>query len=162
MRQHWQQLNKKERYVVIGSLILAILVLSHFIFFQDDNKNAKNESVNTPVENTKEKETSRITFFHVSRPICSLAIPSDWEGRYRVRDKGEEAVFEYIDNGNSKEFFSIKKTNENNGNEILLNKNGKNYLFKLSTTIEKKETVISDFKEMIDDIETVKKSFKCF
>ncbi len=89
------------------------------------SKNTSNNIIaNRKIENKvlerskKEITYSRVSFFHTKPVYVSLSIPSTWEGRYRLEEKGNIASFMYIgDPENVVNLFSIKLFSENEYNK---------------------------------------------
>jgi hypothetical protein len=102
------------------SASLAVLIAFIILLFIKPNKiEAPIESIKTEINNDQAEKTealsripdyqySRVTFFN-GRPVrASLAVPSHWEGHYRLKEQGNEAVFYYIGDDKEDPFLWIR------------------------------------------------------
>lgn len=162
-------LTKNEKQVLIISVVLACFLLVWHFFGFFSKKSVKNNKADEVVNQQVilPPKFSRITFFHTTKPICTLAIPEAWEGKYRLQDSGGIAHFLYIQEDGNPELFYIKKykkeekINEDNEKKIWENKTDF-YVSNLSTNSVDKFVHKEEFKKMIKDFDEIVKTFKCF
>ena len=103
--------NKNKFSLIFFSLLIIIIVFIGYIFrdeesFEVEKDGLKAEplmsNVNLPLK------YSRISFFNTHETRASLAIPEEWEGKYRMKETGNQVTFYYIgDSSKELELFSI-------------------------------------------------------
>jgi hypothetical protein len=159
--------NKKQ--ILIISVILAVFLFFIVIYGVFLKKEVQNNETSDVVETqmTLPLKFSRITFFHTTKPICSLAIPEAWEGKYRMNDSGSEVHFLYIQDSNQAELFYIKKYKKNDKIDELIERKifeTKNniYVTNLLTRDVDKSEKGEEFEKMIKDRDGVLENFRCF
>ncbi|MBU4216340.1 hypothetical protein L6270_02115 [Candidatus Parcubacteria bacterium] len=162
-------LTKNEKQVAIISIIMACFLLVWHIHGFFPKRVAKNIEIDEAVgqQIPLPPKFSRITFFHSAKPICTLAIPEAWEGKYRLRDNGSEAHFLYIQEEGDPELFYIKKYKKNgkmdevNEKKILETKSNV-YVAGLSTQGVDKFVHKDEFEKMTKELAEVLNNFRCF
>ncbi len=161
----------RDRRVVF--LLIFVVLFFLLIFFIAKNKAEErvvisgndNEQV---VHEVGDRKFSRITFFNLNIDMrSSLAIPEDWEGKYRVKEGGDKIVFSYVvDPVVSYEIFTLSYVSINKWNTAELGKNkiiekGGNIVFyELPGALDSSEKFKKDLMMMRNDIEEIMKSFK--
>lgn len=86
------------------AVLLIITLLIWWFYFRVDKKIISNTSQlieelksDSNIESGKAPENyNRVSFFHQAPLTCSLAIPTDWEKKYRQKEKDNNAVFYYL------------------------------------------------------------------
>ncbi|MCK5416499.1 hypothetical protein KAI92_03670 [Candidatus Parcubacteria bacterium] len=153
-------------------LLAVIFLLLHFFYFK--NKDVANQENIFPIVNKQEiknRKYSRITFFNLNEKAkSSLAIPEDWEGKYRLKESGNEIVFSYIVNPlESYNIFSISYYDidewKQSGTLKIMEKN--DYIFEYDINhldkiedIDIKDINYDDYMFMINDVDEIVKSIK--
>ena len=145
--------------VVLFIAFLLLIVVSFFIF----NKNNKGQEI---VEVVVEEEIfdcdsidySRISLFNASKDRVSLNIPANWEGNYRLKEEGSQAIFYYLSkDGSASEMFSLRKGgNSNEVDKIICSKNDLNFSLD-SSSLE----IAEYYSDISNEFLCVKKSIKC-
>ncbi len=149
-----------KKKVIIISFIIIFLLLAVFLFFV---LNKKNELDKLPIEkkvfDCDSINYSRISFFNTSKNRVSLNIPESWEGNYRLKEEGNEAVFYYLqDDGGINKIFGISKK-EKEGEEvdnIICEKENLKYVLNISNFKSMK-----NYNNIIDTLDCVINSIKC-
>jgi len=160
-------LNKKEKKIVLVSIIGVGLLLSGLILWYKKTSKIVEDADTVEQQTPLPPKFSRITFFHASKPICTLAIPENWEGKYRLQDSGGVAKFLYIKEADNPELFYFKKYKKNEKinseteRKVFENKSSV-YVVSLSTQNVDKFVNKNEFVKMTKDFDEVLKSFKCF
>lgn len=167
----------RRRQVVAISIVMAALLLSFFIFSHKKELKDVKESDSVARQEKLPPKFSRITFFHTVKPICTLAIPDYWEGRYRLQDNNGIARFLYIQEVGNPELFYVKRYGKNKDeyphftgdgwsddkNERRIEESKDNiYVVGLSTGNVDKLVHEEGFEKMTTDLDEILKSFKCF
>jgi hypothetical protein len=154
---------------IIMFVVIVLVCFSAVYFIFSPKKELKNTKSNEMVgkEVSLPPKFSRITFFHKTKPICSLAIPESWEGKYRLQDSGDEAHFLYIQELNNPELFYVKKYQKNTkmneiGERLILENENNFYTASLSTQNVDKFVNKLEFEKILKDLDEVLRSFKCF
>ncbi|MEA3398386.1 MAG: hypothetical protein U9R06_01440 [Patescibacteria group bacterium] len=153
--------------LIIGA---AIIFWRLFIGSRPDAEETAKPAAAKPAEPAKYNEPinySRVTFFHAMPLKCSLAVPEDWEGKYRVKTAGNKAIFYYVANPSAQvELFFIKTylaDAESAANEEkILAKNDTYYTYSLSTVNEEAIVNQKDFIAMQYQSQELAKTLKCF
>jgi len=167
--KYFNSLTKNEKQVLIISFVLACFLMAwhvHGLFFKKD---AKDEVVNDIAQKqiSVPPKFSRITFFHTTKPICTLAIPEAWEGKYRLQDSGGIARFLFIQETGNPEIFYVKKYKNKEKIDVANEKKiwedaSSLYATSLSTQNVDKFVHKEEFEKMLKDFEEISKTFKCF
>jgi len=159
----------KDKRVSVVLFVLAGLLLFYLFFgvlYKKWSKNTK-ETKNMETQSVLPPKFSRITFFHTAKPICTLAIPEEWEGKYRMQDAGGAAHFLYIEEVGNPELFYIKKYDKSNKikneNEKMIWEN-KSFVYVLGLSTRGSEKIVNkeEYAKMIKDLDEITKTFKCF
>lgn len=155
--------NKTTKKILIALIILILIFVVFFIF---KDRAGKNNKSNLNLDESSQKEIisySRINFFLTSPNKASLSIPDYWEGNYRIKEEGSEAIFYYLDKKrNTTELFRItyvKKDSEffYDSTELITENDDYNfYLIKNDNTYLDEDL----YHKMIDSINDTIKSFK--
>ncbi len=166
------RLNNK-KIIIFFFLLVSIIIL----IFYDNKINKENiESLrNSPVVEEviqRSGNTSRVTFFHSLPNIGSLAIPEEWEGKYRIKEEGNIAIFYYI--GEPEKIlpiFSVEtyskqewedKKNKNKNKEIIKSQDDNMYVYSLNNNYPQAGEKAKEFQEMQKEIPKILESFKVF
>lgn len=159
--------NKKQMLIILAIFVFFLSAwVVNGVLLKRVLKNKEIEQVKTEQAPLPPK-FSRISFFHTAKPICTLAIPENWEGKYRLQDNGGVAHFLYIQDVANPEIFYIKKyekgdyANKESEKKIFENKNVV-YVIGLSTQGVNEPVNKDDFEKMTKDLDVVLKNFKCF
>jgi hypothetical protein len=153
---------KYKKYIIILALLIIVGFVLYFVQKAKHKKTA--QSAQMPIEERK-ISYSRITFFNASIHRASLAIPSYWEGNYRIREEGDTVLFLDIGNPSApKELFWIshkdladwEKSQSKQGWQEIGRVEKTVFLFKLSTA--KKEDS-PDFTMRLSEAKDFMKSF---
>lgn len=163
------RLNNKKIIIVFFLLVFVII----FIFSDNKIKKENGESlINSPeVEETiiRSGNTSRVTFFHSLPKIGSLAIPEEWEGKYRIKEEGNITTFYYIGEPEKATLiFSIEVypeqewENNNKDKEIIKSLDGNIYVYSMNNNYPQAGDKVKEFQEMQKEIPKILKTFKVF
>lgn len=150
--------SKKNLFIIIS--LLLVLGVGYFLFH-----NTKKVVVEEKVDfNTR--NLSRVSFFHGKGFKCTMAIPGDWEGDYRMREKGNTVSFSFIiDPDNSPEIFSVrfyKESDQISEKEQEIMRLENNILvYELSTVNDLKIEKGEEFSRMKQDVPDITKTLKC-
>lgn len=167
--KYFNSLTKNEKQVLIISIILACALIFWRVngFLSQGVSKDNGEDDATEQQAALPPKFSRITFFHAAKPICSLAIPENWEGKYRLQDNGDTAHFLYIQEAGNPELFYIKKyKKEGDINKEVERKiwGNKNSVYAASLSTQGVDELVNkdEFEKMTNDLDGVLKNFKCF
>lgn len=163
---------------IITIFIVVILPAAAVLFVFNLKKESANEIGSEEVKLREKAITeldpdkmSRITLFNSDQDRISLAIPEWWEGKYRLKEAGSEAIFSYIDKeGASTGLFTIKKyvpddwgvtSRENRpAEEAVLQKSDYVYTYFLSTVKQADDVSDKEYGQMLSEVELVIKTLK--
>lgn len=92
-----------KRLFKITFTLLAVIIVGgiavYFVYFNQPEESVRNEP---PAKEWQEmtldeqKRFSRVTFFHSGPYMASLAIPAEWEGKYRMETEKKRVNFVYL------------------------------------------------------------------
>ncbi len=104
-------------------------------------------------------EYSRISFFNGASVRASLNIPEIWEGKYRMKEEGDSAIFYFLDkNAQAEKMFAIiKKNNFAPGEKVICEKDDFKFVMERYQSVA--DTVLADFQTGLDFIA---QSAKCY
>ena len=164
--------NQRPLIILIAVLVFIMILFSIFI----DNKIKKENGAYLknlpPAEETirRSGNTSRVTFFHSLPAIGSLAIPEEWEGKYRTKEEGNIVTFYYIGEPekispiflveiySEQEWKDLKYKNK----EIIKFLNNKVYVYSLNIDNPHTGRKAEEFQEMQKEVRKIIESFKVF
>ncbi len=160
----------KVRKIII--LLIIVVLFFGLMFFVDNNDGdeifAEDKNIYQIDKEIEDRKFSRITFFNLNKEMrSSLAIPEDWEGRYRVKESGNKITFSYVvDPVVSYEIFSLRYVPREdwNSNEIgsteIIEKEKNIVYYVLGDNINISQELKNDLQLMRNDIEEIVDSFK--
>lgn len=154
--------NRNKNLVIFLLVLLVVLVFVFFIVKRE-------KEIIAPIKENKEvvRNFSRITFFNSNSKIkSSLAIPEDWEGKYRIKESGGKVEFSYIaDPEKSYKFFEVgySDLNEYEKSDSFLDiteKNGYIFYYRILKEDGPEGGTKDGYLKMIDDLKVVVDSFR--
>lgn len=167
------KINKKFLIIIIIIIIIFLAALFGLRFFNkiNGNNNQQNLSpdVEKPITPRTFKNFSLATFFHRSDYICSVAMPEEWEGKYRQTDGGDTVYFYYIGNNKNdnllfyikhidiSEYKSNKDDYKDNKMEVLLNDKYA-YISELNKT---DSGLDNEYSIMLKEVDNIISTLKC-
>jgi len=157
-------------------LVVCFVILSLFLFFKDDkgqnyvdNKgdidSASEEGQLTDAKKEKKKSEqkitySRISFFHTKPVYASFSIPSDWEGKYRMKEQGDTVSFLYINGGDGNNLiFSVQLLKQSDNNKAFASKYGYDFILLDNSD---NNTTNDELNAMRGHVKTILNSIKIF
>lgn len=161
-------IKKRKTFIIVAC---AVVFISTVVFLLVKNKGLENKPASQVfLPETGAITYSRISFFNNSAVHGSVKMPDYWEGKYRLIEEGNKAIFFNISNPEKQsEIFYIKiydsgvwqETKENKLDEIeITEKNNKIFVYKLSTGKFGDGKENRENKKMINDILLIIASFK--
>lgn len=170
-------LTKKLKIIGIA-VAVTLLLFSAWQFSIKKNSDQPDEPAPVAQESSEDKNKepisySRASFFIVNPIKASIAIPDDWEGKYRIQEKGNAARFYYIEDPEAQvelfiilyysvaEWEKIKKKKDNQAVEITTH-DSTIFVYELSTEELLPHNQISGYTEMRGDILDIISTFKSF
>ncbi len=166
MKKHWKSLNKNEKNIIIIVLVVVVALLFWLVRGYNTKTNVEMAIEQPDIKKVEKQERkySRISFFHTKPPICSLAIPEDWEGKYRIDNSDKVARFKYIGGGESVDIFSIRKSESVVQKKVKDSKKIGDYWIYLDLSTESNVFSVNneEYEAMKGDYEQIFKSLKCF
>jgi len=156
-----------KRLLKIIFILLAVAIISLMAVYYY-NRPKEQAAVKAPAKDWQEmsleeqQKHSRVTFFHSGPYMASLAIPTSWEGKYRLDQQGKQARFLYLNGrSDSRPLFSLSYCRVNScdidGRRIA---HKKDVEFVLKTHDKQGKT--GRYKQMLDQVENIISSFKAF
>jgi hypothetical protein len=164
----------KNKKIIFYSALAAFLILAAIVIannrLKKENTLATKNSQVIETKASRSGNTSRVTFFHTRPSIGSLAIPEEWEGKYRVKEEGNTVIFYYIGQpDNITPIFSLTVYSEtawtgqkNNNQKLIKSQDGSVYVYDLNADSRPAGDKVKEFLEMQQDIEKIIESFKIF
>ena len=152
-------MTKKVKKIGILLIFLLLVVVSFFIFNKDNrDQEVAIVVVEEEIFNCDSIDYSRISLFNSTKDRVSLNIPANWEGNYRLKEEGEQAIFYYLaEDGSASEMFKIsKRKNFTEVDKIICSKNDLSFLLDSSSLNEGEYN-----RNISNEFLCIKKSIKC-
>lgn len=131
------------------------------IFFFVFNKNTElDETVaEKKIFDCDSIDYSRLSLFNATKDRVSLNIPESWEGKYRLKEEGNKAIFYYLlESGSANEMFVInKKIESSNDDKVVCEKED------LKVVLDIYDLESEEYSDkIIETWECVIESIKCY
>ncbi len=151
------KINRKIGILLIIFLLLAVVIF--FIMNRNNNSNSSEVAVEKKIFDCDSINYSRLSFFNATNDRISLNIPESWEGNYRLKEEGNNAIFYYLskDGSASKMFGISKKIDSNDSEKIICEKEDSKFILDIYDL-----ELGQNYNKTIDNLDCVIRSIKCY
>lgn len=157
--------NKNMSIMLLLFFTILIIVAVLFLLRSGEDEALEESPSIKQVQQDENRRYSRVTFFNAKEEQqSSLAIPEDWEGKYRVLENGQVVTFNYVVSPvKSFEIFSV--TFVSPGGHIGVDyteigeKSGMKVYYRLGSNNVDVE-IEEDFKRIQSEVENIVKSLR--